>query len=204
MINALMTDRRSLMQHAMLLMGATALSGCDLLPGSSAPAELGADQQRLLQSFADTLIPQTDSPGAVAAGVPATFAAMYRDWASDATRTDLSGALDRIDAAARKAKGKGFAELSASDRQAFLANHDKAALVAVPPPADAPKGNPFVPIISVVDNGYAKLKDLVATLHYASEAALTSDLAYDHVPGGWTASVPVTPETRPAITFGAF
>lgn len=197
-------DRRALMQRTMALLGATALAGCDFLPGSKTSASLGPDQAKLLGVFADTLIPATDTPGALGAGVPKTVAQMYSDWASDKTRAELSGALDRIDAAARKARGKGFAELSPADRQAFLAEHDKAALVDVPPPADAPKGNPFAPVISVVDNGYAKLKELVATTYYFSEVGLTRELVYEHVPGGWTASVKVTPQTRPAITFGAF
>ncbi|MDE2436287.1 MAG: gluconate 2-dehydrogenase subunit 3 family protein [Sphingomonadales bacterium] len=197
-------DRRALMQRAMVLLGATALAGCDFLPGSKTAATLRPDQAKLLGAFSDTLIPQTDTPGSLGAGVPKVFAQMYSDWASDKTREELSGALDRIDAAAVKEKGKGFADLSPADRQAFLAGYDKAALVDVPPPADAPKGNPFAPVISVVDNGYAKLKDLVATIYYTSETALTKELVYEHVPGGWTASVKVTPQTRPAITFGAF
>lgn len=198
-------DRRGLMAQAMLLLGATAVAGCNFVPGSSAPAALEAGQLKVLDAFADTLIPVTDTPGALAAGVPKVLAQMYHDWASEKTRGELSGALDRLDAAAKKARGKGFGELSAADRQAFLAEHDKASLVEVPPPADAPKGNPFDPVLSVVDNGYAKLKDLVATLYYHSEIGLTKELVYEHVPGGWTASVKVDPKTvRPAITFGAF
>jgi gluconate 2-dehydrogenase gamma chain len=197
-------DRRGLLQRAMVLVGASVLASCDFLPGSGAPAKLGAEQLKLLDVFAATLIPKTDTPGAVEAGVTKVAAQMYADWASDETREELSGALDRIDAAARKAAGKGFAELDPAARQAFLAGHDKAALVKVPPPPDAPKGNPFVPVISVVDNGYHKLKELVATLYYASEAALTTELVYEHVPGPWQPSIKITPETRPAVTFGAF
>lgn len=197
-------DRRGLIQRAMLLLGATALSSCDFLPGSKTAASLSADRLKLLDAFADTLIPVTDTPGALAAGVPKTLAQMFTDWASDDTREALSGALDRIEAAARKATGKGFAELDPAARQSFLAGHDKAALVAVPPPANAPKGNPFAPVVSVVDNGYHRLKQIVAVLYYVSEIALTKELVYEHVPGGWTSSVKVTPETRPAVTFGAF
>ncbi|MFM5923637.1 MAG: gluconate 2-dehydrogenase subunit 3 family protein [Novosphingobium sp.] len=200
----LQMDRRALMQRAMLLLGATALASCDFLPGAKAGATLSDDRLKLLDAFADTLIPVTDTPGAVGAGVPKVLAQMYHDWASAETRSELSGALDRLDAAARKAKGKGFAELAPPERQAFLSGHDKAALVDVPPPPGAPMGNPFAPVVSVVDNGYAKLKDLVATLYYHSELGLTKELVYEHVPGGWTASVKVTPATRPAITFGAF
>lgn len=204
MQDLLAMDRRALMQRAMVLLGASALPGCKALGGSAAWKELSAEHFKLLTAFADTLIPQTDTPGAVAAGVPKVLTQMYHDWASDQTRTDLSGALDRIEAAARKAKGKGFTELAPAERQTFLAEHDKAALVDVPPPADAPKGNPFIPLVSVVDNGYAKLKELTAVTYYSTQAALTTELEYEHVPGGWTASVKVTPKTKPAVTFGAF
>jgi gluconate 2-dehydrogenase gamma chain len=197
-------DRRSLIQRAMMLVGASALASCDFLPGSGASAKLGAEQLKLLDAFAATLIPKTDTPGALEAGVPKVLAQMYADWASDQTREELSGALDRIDAAARKAAGKGFDELDSTARQAFLAGHDKAALVMVPPPPDLPKGNPFVPVVSVVDNGYHKLKELVATLYYASETALTTELEYVHVPGPWQPSIKITAATRPAVTFGAF
>lgn len=197
-------DRRSLLQRALVLAGASAVAGCGFVPGSAARGELGADRLKLLELYADTLIPQTDTKGALAAGVPGVLAGLYRDWASDKTREEISGALDRIGAAAKQATGRDFAALSPAERQTFLAAHDKAALVDVPPPADAPRGNPFEPVISVADNGYARLKQLVATLYYTSEAALTEELTYEHVPGGWSASVRVTPETRPAITFGAF
>lgn len=204
MQDVLAMNRRALMQRAMLLLGATAVAGCDMLPGSKTKVALGADQMKLLEAYADTLIPKTNTPGAVAAGVPKVLAHMFADWASDATRVELSGALDRIGAAAREKTGKGFAALDPAARQTFLAAHDKAALQNVPPPKDAPKGNPFAPAVSVADMGYHTLKDLVATLYYASEAALTSELAYEHIPGGWTASVKVTPATKPAVTFGAF
>lgn len=197
-------DRRGLLARAMVLLGTTAVAGCDFLPGSSAPAALSADRVKLLEAFADTLIPVTDTPGALAAKVPATLAQMYADWASVPTRSELSGALDRLDEAARKSAGKGFAELDPKARQGFLAAHDKIAHTPVPPPANAPMGNPFDPPVYVADVGYHKLKELVAVLYYFSEFGLTKELTYEHVPGGWTASVKATPETRPALTFGAF
>lgn len=197
-------DRRAMLQRAMLLVGATGLASCKFLPGSGTPVELGVDQMKLLEVFADTLIPQTDTPGALGAGVPKTVAAMYKNWASDETREALSGALDRLEAAARKITGKGFGEVDAAARQKFLSGHDRDALKSVPPPADAPKGNPFAPIVSVADIGYHKLKELVAITYYMSQVGLTKELEYQHVPGGWTPSIKVTKDTRPAITFGAF
>lgn len=197
-------DRRALLQRAMLLVGATSVASCTFLPGAGAAATLGADQVKLLETFADTLIPQTDTPGAIGAGVPKSVAGMYAAWASDKTREEISGALDRLDAAATKKTGKSFVDLNAADRQAFLAAHDVTSLKNVPPPEDAPKGNPFAPAVSVADNGYHKLKELVAVTYYMSQVGLTKELEYQHVPGGWTPSIKVTKDTRPAMSFGAF
>ena len=120
-------DRRGLMQRAMLLLGATALAGCDLLPGSGAPAALGADQLKLLDAYADTLLPATDKPGALQGGVPKVLAQMYTDWASADTRDALSGALGRLDAAAKQQTGKAFAELAAATRvwRKFFASEEE-------------------------------------------------------------------------------
>lgn len=204
MLGIMPMDRRALLHRAMLVLGATAVASCEYLPGSKQATTLAEEEFALLSAYADTLIPQTDTPGAVAAGVPRIFAQMFADWASDDTRMALTGALERLESAARKDAGAGFAALAPAKRKSFLAEYDKHALTEVPPPADSPKGNPFQPVVSVVDNGYHRLKELVAVLYYSSEAALTHELVYEHVPGGWTSSVTVTPETRPAITFGAF
>ena len=85
-----------------------------------------------------------------AAGVPARFDAMLADWASPETRTALVEALDRIDVAARTARGKNFAALSAAERAEVLRPHDAAALVKVPPKPGAPKSHPFAPVAPVL------------------------------------------------------
>jgi len=48
-----------------------------------------------------------------------------------------------------------------------------------------------------VDAGYARLRGLIVKLFYLSEDALTQELTYEHDPGGYTGSVPLTPESRP-------
>jgi hypothetical protein len=45
--------------------------------------------------------------------------------------------------------------------------------------------------------GYGKLKELIVVAFYCSETALTHDLAYEHAPGEWQPSIPITPATRP-------
>ena len=187
-------NRRSLMQRALVLAGASvALSACDALTGTASVAsKLTGEQLKLLDAIADTIVPQTDTPGAVAAGVPKTFDALYSDWASPDRRKQLVTAMDVID---RLGGVNGFAALPAEKRTALLTKHDAAALKPAPQGQASPDDIfSFGPPVS--DPGYAKLKELIVVLFYLSETALTNDLEWDHDPGAWKPSVPITPETR--------
>jgi gluconate 2-dehydrogenase gamma chain len=192
-------DRRALLQRTILLLGAGALASCDLLPvGKAGAAALDNTQRKLLEAFADTLIPATATPGALAAGVPEVLAQLYAEWAAPATREALAGALSRLDAAAQSQAGKGFLALDAAARQRLLAAHDKAALVPVPAPPGAHKGTLIAPAVFVQDIGYHRLKELVVCVHYASRAGLSAELDYQHYPGPWQPSVTVTAAPKPA------
>lgn len=199
-------DRRALMQRAFLLIGVTAIPVDALSAAKAARAKsfLDAPRFKLLSAFADTIVPATDTPGAVGAGVPAKLDGMLATWASAESRKAIVEALDRIDAAANASKKKSFAALAPTERDAVLRAHDKAALVPVKPPANAPKGSPFAPVSWVTDNGYLKVKELVIALYYNSEIAMTQELIYEHVPGTWEPSIKVTPTTRPWAGAGPF
>ena len=61
---AIEIDRRTALHGIMALLGATAVAGCGYVPGSDARATLDEGQLKLLDLVADTIIPQTDTPGA--------------------------------------------------------------------------------------------------------------------------------------------
>ncbi|MEY4270009.1 MAG: hypothetical protein RLZZ58_1225 [Pseudomonadota bacterium] len=199
-------NRRALLHRALLLIGASAmpLSPAALAATGKGKRLLSGAQYKVLTALADTIVPVTDTPGALAAGVPKLADGILRDWASAASRTAMIGALGRVDAAAKSARKKGFAALSAADRAAVLAPFDKAALVRVPPPPGAPKGSPFSPVASVADDGYLKLKVMIVALYYSSEIACTQELIYEHAPGEWQPSIKVTEATRPWASTGPF
>jgi gluconate 2-dehydrogenase gamma chain len=199
-------NRRTMMQRALLLIGATAVSVDTALAAGPARRKrfLNPAQFQLLTAIADTIMPTTDTPGALAAGIPAKLDGMLVNWASAETKAKITSALARIDAAAKTEKQKGFAALSVSDRAAFLRPFDAAALKPVPAPPNAPKPSPFAPLNWVTDNGYLKLKELVVTLYYSSEIAMTQELIYDHVPGKWQPSIKITETTRPWASTGPF
>ena len=195
-------DRRALLGRAALLLGVTATGGFGAPAFAQAAAQatpfLAAPAFALLSAVADTIIPVTDTPGAVAARVPALLDGLLANWASATRKVELAEALTRIDQRARDEQGKPFAELAPEMRTALLTVHDAEALKPAPQgksPAGA--GLSLGLGTAVSDPGYAKLKDLIVILYYSSEAALTRELSYEHAPGEWKPSIPVTPDTRP-------
>jgi gluconate 2-dehydrogenase gamma chain len=224
-------DRRSLLQHALWLTGAA------ITPGFTAQALAQAAQQMprlldpshfaLLTAVADTIVPRTDTPGALDAGVPTTLDAMLRNWASPKHRADLIGALEAIDRRAMDGQKQPFARLAPSARLTLLTACDAEALktpsgapARTPPPTasdpnygrtkqeppqtkaggNTRQAGESVAVMSgppVTDPNYSKLKELIVTLYYISEPALTHELPYEHAPGQWQPSIPVTAETRP-------
>jgi gluconate 2-dehydrogenase gamma chain len=199
-------SRRQWMQQALLLIGAVTIP---LETAFSATKKrrkrfLAHQQYQLLLALADTLLPTTDTPGAVVAGVPAKLDDMLRNWASAETQATVIAALDRVDAAAVAAKQKSFAALSAAQRGDFLRPYDAAALVKAAPPASAAQSKVFAQRHWVADNGYLKIKQLVVALYYSSEIAMTQELIYDDVPGEWQPSIKITPATRPWAATGPF
>ena len=196
-------NRRMMMQRALVLLGGTAVP---LDVAFAARAKGGSflkpAQFQLLNAIADTIMPATDTAGALVAGVPKWLDRMLGSWASAETKVQIIGALARIDAAAKASKSKGFVALSVADRAAFLSLHDAAALKTVPAPPNALQGNLLSPVYWVADNDYLKLKDLVVALYYSSEIAMTQELIYEHVPGAWQPSIEVTTQTRPWASIG--
>jgi hypothetical protein len=194
-------DRRSLLRSVMLLAGVAAAPGTAhaLFAG---PQALPPSTMTLLTAVADTMIPATDTPGALAVGVPQAFGKLLANWASPSRRAQLLAALQAIDT-----KAGGFARLSPSARLEMLTAHDKAS--AAPPVAvqlkdekdtGAAGGMGYTEDAKTKAQDptpdYAKLKELLVTLYYLTEIGSTVELRYEHNPGVWEPSIPVTAETR--------
>jgi gluconate 2-dehydrogenase gamma chain len=201
-------DRRALMARAMQLVGATVvvsgaagLASCKQADVKGKP--MGAEQLALLGAIADTIIPATDTPGAVGVGVPKKLDAMLVDWASSERRTELMGAMEEIDELAKSGASKGFAALDPAKRKELLLAHDKAAVKPGPPPKIKPTGlAAMIGGVPTMNPGYVKLKELIINLYYSSEIASTKELVFEPVPGEYVASLKITPETRPFAGLG--
>ena len=198
-------DRRSMLGRMAMLLGVAAVPAEAFAKAAPrAKKFLDARRTRLLSAVADTMIPQTDTPGALAARVPAKFDSLLVNWASPTRQVELVGALAKIDAAAMAQKKMGFAALSPEKRNALLSAHDAAALKNVPRTEKLTGMAAMMAGPAVADPGYGKLRELIILLYFYSQEALTSVLTYEHVPGGWTPSVKVTPQTRNTGGLGMF
>lgn len=193
-------DRRALLVRALVLVGASASVGaCDMigLAGDDSPFRYSAEDMALLSAAAEVIVPHTETAGALDVGVPALFEGLMANWATPETREAMAGVLAAINAL--DPDGRDYAALPQAEQLSLLSVHDLTALAPVEGARVDPLGPP-----AASDPAYQRFKQLVLTLYYLSEPALTQELAYTHAPGRWDPSVPVTPDTRPQGGPGMF
>jgi gluconate 2-dehydrogenase gamma chain len=170
-------DRRALLLGAVFLLGgAAALTRFTRKSATKAGPEgpaMSGEQFMLLEQVTDVIIPSTDTPGALAAGVPAFIRDMLADWASAATRAEIVAVLEAIQKMAWAQFGAAFLELPPERRLDVVRRFDDDA-------------------ISRQDPAYGKFKYLVLVGYYQSEVGATEELRYELVPGAWRSCLPLT------------
>ena len=147
---------------------------------SAAGIATPAARDALLERLCDLVIPDTDTPGARAAGVPAFVALALQHGLADATPADRLALRQRLDQAA----GGAFLALDAARQHAVLAPLDAATFAR--DPAAAAGGEP----------AWRRIKALIVMGYYTSEVGATQELQYSLVPGRWDPDVPVKPGER--------
>ncbi len=124
-------------------------------------------------AYAEAIIPETDTPGAIAAGVPGWIEVILKDCYNAGDQKFLKDGLAAIVAACQEQNGKPIDKLAAADQVAFLtAYHDA---------GGAGKG--FL----------GQFKELVKFTYVNSELGGSKALQFDLVPGKWVASMPLEP-----------
>lgn len=185
----MMLTRRELLRGAVLLVGGAATacaSGPINLWGENATNERFFDDAEfaLLDEVCEIIMPQTDTPGARGAGVPAAIDALMRSWASAQRQQQFRELLKDFDAAAVAEAGKLLLELAPPQRFDVIAHYDAAHF-------RQPMNTPLKD-----QKPYPAFKNLVLRLYYMSEVGATQELRYEHVPGAWEPAVKVTADTR--------
>jgi hypothetical protein len=190
-------DRRTLLKRIALAAGAAAWSGETLavqLARSAAsrpddggkPEPFPAAHKAALAALCELIIPRTDTPGAIEAGVPAFVADMYAHWMVPAERKTIVDGLAQLDSAAKAAHGRGFAACDAAQQAALLAPARTSAKDYHPASFgfDGRVSDPAAPF-------FFKMRDLVTIGYFTSEAGINGELAYVAVPGRWDADVDI-------------
>jgi hypothetical protein len=136
MIDQFGMDRRALLQRVLMLTGAAMLPGGAQALAAAAKGgkrTLSPARYAVLTALADTIVPKTDTAGALDAEVPARLDALVGIWATPEHKAEIVAAIDKVDVEARAKQGKGFDALTAEERTAFLTAYDAAALKAPRP-----------------------------------------------------------------------
>ena len=172
-----MIDRRTALAGVIGLFG-TALfppiaRAARVVPGSSVPvisdgppsvAVFTPAQRALMTALSDRIVPTTDTPGAIAAGVPAYIEKLLADWAEPEDRAPILAGLDAIEA-------RSLQDNKVSAAQATAAQQD--ALLTLAMNDQLPSGGHF----------FEAFRQLVVTGYYTSEIGMTQEREYLPVPG---------------------
>lgn len=168
-----------------------------LLTGCKADAEMMAPdfkpgffndaEYEYIVKMADTMLPKTDTPGAVEVGVPQMIdravGDVYSEEDQEKTRKGLQALMKKMDAA----NPGGFSKLDADKALAYLQEQDLQYKTAAP---ETTMSGEDVPQEEMVESdevsaksAYFSLKSAIIGMYFQTEEVATTMLAYDPVPG---------------------
>lgn len=158
--------------------------------GSPGGAALAPARMRFLSALCDTILPATDTPGALNAGVPAFIERIALRASTPEQLAALDGAMAALEQALDRRAGKPFAAAPAPLRAATLAALD----------AEAMAGRTDCRVHAAEDAGdavtYRLLKAATVYGFYTSEAGGSQDLRFELVPGGYQPDIPLAADWR--------
>jgi len=135
-----------------------------------APALFTPAAGRVLAAAVDTILPDTDTPGARAAGVHVFIDLLVKHCRTAEEQRAFAAGLDALEKTCHATHGGGFADATREAREALLAALETAK-------------DPF----------FAALKEATVLGYCTSEAGATKALAYAHVPGDYHGCLPLRP-----------
>ena len=179
--------RRDALKKISLLLGGLSIAPellAKALANSSATlAQFPADRLAFLAEMADTILPDTDTPGAKAAKVHEFIAVVVQDCMPQEDAAQFWTELDATNDLCKATHGTGFVECTPAQRVAFFTQLQFDAKKAQ---AADPSSRPF----------FYHLKNLTIGGYFSSEIGATQALAYDPIPGGWIPDMIIDEKTK--------
>lgn len=139
-------------------------------------------EREQVAALAEAIIPKTDTPGAIEAGVPEWIEVILKDCYEPKDQQVFREGLPALFAAAEQETGKPFATLTPDEQVAFLTAYDgktKAAAKA----AGRPVSKTFL----------QQFKELTKLCYCSSEVGSTTAFEFHLVPGRWEPAMPLEP-----------
>jgi gluconate 2-dehydrogenase gamma chain len=189
-------DRRQLIHRASMLLGgavsasaiAGIMAGCSAVPQGQdgAPAAggfLSPEEMASITAMADHIIPRTDTPGALDAGVPAFIDRMLTGFYPQRERDIVRKGLSQTDADARILRGVAFVRLTADEQIALMRRYDQEQY-------DYMRANAGKP--NLAPHPFRLIKELTLLGFCTSEAGATQLMDYNLNPGPYRGDLPLS------------
>jgi hypothetical protein len=158
--------------------------------GAFTPADIA-----WLDEIAETILPETSTPGAKAAKTGAFMALMVTDVYTDRNQQVFRDGMQALEAACRTATGAGFVQATPAQRLTLLEALDREQKTAMesrvtirtryPPPLPDPDDLP--------PHYFRMMKELALLGYFTSEIGYTKALRYRETPGRFDPDVPLAP-----------
>lgn len=145
---------------------------------SWAPRALTLDQASTLSAACEAIMPETDSPGAMAAGVPQKIDGWIAGWLDPPAAERLKAGIDQLNLRAQARGAANFAALTQDQKVALLTEIESEQRAA-------DRQKPPVP------HYWNTLKGLTTTAYFTSQAGATKAARYDAVPGAYKGCIPL-------------
>jgi hypothetical protein len=194
-------NRREAIRHVSVLLGGVALvGGSDLLAAlekpvskvHGSPGDFTAQDIALLDEIAETILPETKTPGAKAARTGAFMARMVTDCYSPAQQKVFREGMRKVDDAGKIANGVAFMAATPAQRLAVLTTLDQEQKRAMDARAAVAAG---VAASSTQEPAhyFRMMKELTLLGYFTSEIGCTKALRYVEAPGRFDPCIPYTP-----------
>jgi hypothetical protein len=202
-----LVNRREAIRRVSALLGGVALVGGKALLAACERAsfplqeatlgEFAAKDIALLDEIAETILPETKTPGAKAARTGAFMALMVTDSYRPAEQKIFRVGLREVDDAMRKAQGVSFMEATPAQRLAVLTplDREQKRVMDAREAADRSKQDLALPPVEDKEPAhyFRMMKELALLGYFTSELGCTQALRYIETPGRFDPCIPYTP-----------
>lgn len=196
-------NRRELIKSIAVITGATVVGGEFFISGCTTPAPkiaaaFSPEMISLLNEVGETIIPETDTPGAKAANVGEFMKVMITDCYTEAEQDAFTAGVNQINTFAQAQKQMPFSDCSAEDKQELLVMLEKEAKAFNRERNEKNKmeeklaneqGRTFIPIPV---HYYTMIKQLTLMGFFTSQTGMTETLRHIPVPGRYDGNAPYT------------